>query len=94
MTVPSSARSARAHRLAGEEVAQRVKWAYELAAADPYRAATHNKGIMNGIDARAVAHAAGARGKRAEELRRRLVARGEVKLDRARELLRALEGRP
>ena len=25
--------------------------AYAFAAADPYRAATHNKGIMNGIDA-------------------------------------------
>ena len=30
-------------------------YAYEFAAADPYRAATHNKGIMNGIDAVAVA---------------------------------------
>jgi hydroxymethylglutaryl-CoA reductase len=187
--------------LAGEEVARRIMWAYEFAAADPYRAATHNKGIMNGVDAvavatgndwraieagahayackdgqyrslsvweiqdeylvgalelpmavstvgpmvqshprvrlalrllgvsgarelggimtavglasnlaamralamegiqkghmalhaRAVTHAAGARGENAEELRRRLVAAGEVKIDRARELLRTLE---
>ncbi len=187
----------------GAQVAERILWAYEFAAADPYRAATHNKGIMNGIDAlavatgndwraieagahayaaragsygslttwgtedghllgsielpmavstvgplvqshprvrlalrllgvasarelaavmaavglasnlgamralttegiqkghmalhaRAVSHAAGARGEEAEELRRRLVAAGEVKIDRARELLRALESR-
>jgi hydroxymethylglutaryl-CoA reductase len=36
---------------AGEVVAARIVEAYALAAADPYRAATHNKGIMNGIDA-------------------------------------------
>ncbi|MBC8447334.1 MAG: hydroxymethylglutaryl-CoA reductase, degradative [Chloroflexi bacterium] len=35
----------------GEEVAQGIVEAWALAAADPYRAATHNKGIMNGIDA-------------------------------------------
>src|SRR5207253_908232 len=39
----------------GAQVAERTLWAYEFAAADPYRAATHNKGIMNGIDALAVA---------------------------------------
>jgi hydroxymethylglutaryl-CoA reductase len=39
----------------GSEVAARMFAAYEFAAADPYRAATHNKGIMNGIDALAVA---------------------------------------
>ncbi|MEA3345269.1 MAG: hydroxymethylglutaryl-CoA reductase, degradative [Chloroflexota bacterium] len=39
----------------GETVAQRVLEAHALAMADPYRAATHNKGIMNGIDAVAVA---------------------------------------
>jgi hydroxymethylglutaryl-CoA reductase len=184
----------------GAEVARRMLWAYEFAAHDPYRAATHNKGIMNGIDAiaiatgndwraieagahayacrngayasltrwwsedqhlcgelalpmgvstvgplaqshprvrlalrilgassardlggimaavglasnmaamralategiqrghmalhaRAVSHAAGARGEEAEELRRRLLAKGEVKIDRARALLREL----
>ena len=35
----------------GQEVAKRIVDAYALAAVDPYRAATHNKGIMNGIDA-------------------------------------------
>lgn len=189
--------------LDGAEVAERMMRAYEFAASDPYRAATHNKGIMNGIDAlavatgndwraieagahayacragayrslstwdmegehlvgtlelpmgvstvgpvvqshplvrlalrilgvsgarelaalmaavglasnmaamqalategiqkghmalhaRAVSHAAGARGAEAEELRRQLIADGEVKIDRARALLRALESR-
>jgi hydroxymethylglutaryl-CoA reductase len=189
--------------LDGSEVARRMMQAYEFAAADPYRAATHNKGIMNGIDAiavatgndwraieagahayacrggaygslstwglegaclvgalevpmavstigpvvqshprvrlalrllgvssarelaaimaavglasnlaamralategiqkghmalhaRAVSHAAGARGEEAEELRRQLLAAGEVKIDRARALLRTLESR-
>jgi hydroxymethylglutaryl-CoA reductase len=37
--------------LDGPEVAQRIVEAYAFAVADPYRAATHNKGIMNGIDA-------------------------------------------
>ncbi len=188
--------------LAGEEVAARMLYAYEFAYADPYRAATHNKGIMNGVDAvavatgndwrgieagahafacrdgayrslttwsiedghfvgtielpmavtivgpaaeahprvrlalrvlgvtsarelggimaavglasnmaamralategiqkghmalhaRAVSHAAGARGPAAEALRQELIARGDVKIDRARELLRTLEG--
>ncbi len=189
--------------MTGAEVAERMVYAYYLAAADPYRAATHNKGIMNGIDAlavatgndwraieagahayacrggsygslttwaideehlvgaielpmavstvgpvvhshprvrlalrmlgvssarelaaimaavglasnlaalralvtegiqrghmalhaRAVSHAAGARGEQADEVRRRLLAAGEVKIDRARELLRALGAR-
>ena len=39
----------------GEEVAQGIVEAWAFAAADPYRAATHNKGIMNGIDAVAIA---------------------------------------
>lgn len=34
----------------GEEVRDGVIQAYEFAASDPYRAVTHNKGIMNGID--------------------------------------------
>lgn len=37
--------------LEGPEVVRRIVQAYSLAAVDPYRAATHNKGIMNGIDA-------------------------------------------
>src|SRR5690348_4083724 len=39
----------------GFEIAQRIVHAYELACLDPYRATTHNKGIMNGIDAVALA---------------------------------------
>ncbi|WP_221568402.1 hydroxymethylglutaryl-CoA reductase, degradative [Alkalihalobacillus sp. TS-13] len=35
--------------LIGEEVIDRIISAYHFAAQDPYRAATHNKGIMNGI---------------------------------------------
>ncbi|MBL8097529.1 MAG: hydroxymethylglutaryl-CoA reductase, degradative [Anaerolineales bacterium] len=34
----------------GEQVRDGILEAYAFAAADPYRAATHNKGIMNGID--------------------------------------------
>jgi hydroxymethylglutaryl-CoA reductase len=33
----------------GEEVVDGIVEAYNFAAADPYRAATHNKGILNGI---------------------------------------------
>ncbi len=36
--------------IAGEEVIERILWAYAFAAVDPYRATTHNKGILNGID--------------------------------------------
>lgn len=39
----------------GERVVQGIVEAYTFAAADPYRATTHNKGIMNGIDAVALA---------------------------------------
>jgi hydroxymethylglutaryl-CoA reductase len=39
----------------GEDVARGVELASLFAEADPYRAATHNKGIMNGIDAVALA---------------------------------------
>jgi hydroxymethylglutaryl-CoA reductase len=35
----------------GQAVVERIVEAYAFAAADPYRAATHNKGIMNGVDA-------------------------------------------
>jgi hydroxymethylglutaryl-CoA reductase len=34
----------------GEEAARRIEMAWEFADLDPYRAATHNKGVMNGID--------------------------------------------
>lgn len=39
----------------GARVAQGIVDAYRFAARDPYRACTHNKGIMNGVDAVAVA---------------------------------------
>jgi hydroxymethylglutaryl-CoA reductase len=39
----------------GEQVVQGIVEAYAFAAVDPYRATTHNKGIMNGIDAVALA---------------------------------------
>lgn len=39
----------------GEEVARGVELASLFAEADPYRATTHNKGIMNGVDAVALA---------------------------------------
>ena len=35
--------------IGGEDVVDRIIAAYAFAAADPFRAATHNKGIMNGI---------------------------------------------
>lgn len=39
----------------GAEVIQKIAHANAFAVADPYRAATHNKGIFNGIDAVALA---------------------------------------
>lgn len=39
----------------GEQVAARIVEAYTFAAIDPYRAVTNNKGIMNGVDAVAIA---------------------------------------
>ena len=36
--------------ISGEEVIEGILWAYSFAAVDPYRATTHNKGILNGID--------------------------------------------
>lgn len=81
-------RLARAHAvwklddIGGESVRDGIISAYQFAEADPYRAATHNKGIMNGIsavilatgnDTRAVeagAHAYAARGGRYTSLTR------------------------
>merc|ERR1712054_305579 len=37
--------------LGGEQVIDGIITAYRFACADPFRVATHNKGIMNGIDA-------------------------------------------
>jgi hydroxymethylglutaryl-CoA reductase len=39
----------------GEEIAEGIAQASRFAEADPYRAATHNKGVMNGIDSVAIA---------------------------------------
>ncbi|MFY1825744.1 hydroxymethylglutaryl-CoA reductase, degradative [Myxococcus fulvus] len=39
----------------GEDIAEGILQASRFARADPYRAATHNKGVMNGIDAVAIA---------------------------------------
>jgi hydroxymethylglutaryl-CoA reductase len=47
--IPASALDSEA--LPGADVAARVVEAQILAQVDPYRAATHNKGVMNGIDA-------------------------------------------
>jgi hydroxymethylglutaryl-CoA reductase len=41
--------------LSGSEVARLIAEANAFAVVDPYRAATHNKGIMNGIDAVCIA---------------------------------------
>ena len=69
-------------RYDGEQVRDGIIIASEFAAIDPYRAATHNKGIMNGIDAvalatgndwraiEAAAHAFAARGSRYTSLSR------------------------
>ena len=42
-------------RAEGESIIERILEAHHFAMADPYRAATHNKGVMNGISAVAVA---------------------------------------
>lgn len=42
-------------QLGGDAVVKRILYAYAFAYSDPYRAVTHNKGIMNGIDAVALA---------------------------------------
>ena len=43
------------NELGGEEIVKRILYAYAFAYSDTYRAVTHNKGIMNGIDAVALA---------------------------------------
>jgi len=55
LRIPVSALESPKARMSGEEVARGVIHAYHFADLDPYRAATHNKGIMNGIDAVAIA---------------------------------------
>ena len=48
--VQLSAKALSTQQLSGLEVAEGIVEACALALIDPYRAATHNKGIMNGID--------------------------------------------
>jgi hydroxymethylglutaryl-CoA reductase len=43
------------NELGGSKVIKRILYAYALAYSDIYRAVTHNKGVMNGIDAIALA---------------------------------------
>jgi hydroxymethylglutaryl-CoA reductase len=50
-TIPVEKLEGKGSGLSGEEVRDRIVDAWAFAEADPYRAATHNKGIMNGIDA-------------------------------------------
>ena len=42
-------------QLGGSQIVKRILYAYALAYSDAYRAVTHNKGVMNGIDAVALA---------------------------------------
>lgn len=46
--IPASAFNHRHY--SGQEVIQRIVKAWEFAWFDPYRAVTHNKGVMNGVD--------------------------------------------
>ncbi len=48
-----SSKESRSH--GGESVRDGILAAWAFAASDPYRAATHNKGIMNGVDAVVIA---------------------------------------
>jgi hydroxymethylglutaryl-CoA reductase len=43
------------NELGGEHIVERILYAYAFAYSDIHRAVTHNKGIMNGIDAAALA---------------------------------------
>jgi hydroxymethylglutaryl-CoA reductase len=54
-TVSYSLESIATGEYSGERVRDRIITASEIAAADPYRATTHNKGVMNGVDAVAIA---------------------------------------
>ncbi|VAW38404.1 Hydroxymethylglutaryl-CoA reductase [hydrothermal vent metagenome] len=52
-TIPADALTK--HGIPGGEVAKLIEEANAFALVDPYRAATHNKGIMNGVDAICIA---------------------------------------
>jgi len=78
--IPAADLATKGH--SGEEVRDGIVLANEFASIDPYRATTHNKGIMNGVDAvalatgndwraiEAAAHAYAARGGRYTSLTR------------------------
>lgn len=53
VTIPAASFSTIDH--SGDEVIRNIAHANAFAVADPYRAATHNKGILNGVDAVALA---------------------------------------
>lgn len=57
LTTERMARSSVVYRrdVIGDEIIEGIIAAYDFAIADPYRAATHNKGIMNGITAATIA---------------------------------------
>ncbi len=81
-TVRYEARDLATDTMSGDEVRDRIVLANEIALADPHRAVTHNKGVMNGVDALAIAtgndwraieagvHAYAARGDRYSSLTR------------------------
>jgi hydroxymethylglutaryl-CoA reductase len=54
-TVRIPAKNLEGKGFSGEEVRDGIILANDLASVDPYRAATHNKGIMNGVDAVVIA---------------------------------------
>jgi hydroxymethylglutaryl-CoA reductase len=54
-TVPVNELTVGFESFKGESVRDGIIAAYAFAASDPYRAATHNKGIMNGVDAVVIA---------------------------------------
>jgi hydroxymethylglutaryl-CoA reductase len=54
--------SMKAVKISGEQVVDAILDAYAFAAADPYRCATHNKGVMNGVDGVTIATANDFRG--------------------------------
>jgi hydroxymethylglutaryl-CoA reductase len=49
-SVSLTAEALKTERFSGERMIEGILDAYTLAVVDPYRATTHNKGIMNGID--------------------------------------------
>jgi hydroxymethylglutaryl-CoA reductase len=55
LELPSAAAKTRRGALAGSEIVDLIVEASRFAELDPYRAATHNKGIMNGVDAVVIA---------------------------------------